>query len=405
MNRLPVRVAALAVLLPIAGIAACVSRSDVSIGTDCASGFCPEQPPNFTPDTSDGGDAEASTIDPPELLLCVGTQCLAPYATCSKTPSFLCGTNLKTDPANCGACGNSCQGFEGVNLSSRCIDGACAFECMIKSGPMGEAHEFRNCNGVLDDGCEVNVSFDPANCGVCGNACAPGERCINGKCGCTAGKIDCNGRCTDPRFDDNNCSACGIQCDWKPEGACAEMPPNTYYGCALSECDRLKCRSPFRDCNVDLKKGCASDGCEVNTQNDPMNCGGCGIQCGAGQECRDDGNGPQCLDTCEKAGLTECPYGCADLVGDKYNCGACGNFCPNPRANEQTSCRKGLCEKSCLPGFADCNGDPTDGCEVDLKTHPANCGACGNQCDYGAGQPCIEGKCLMVECDAGVETK
>jgi hypothetical protein len=65
----------------------------------------------------------------------------------------------------------------------------------------------------------------------------------------------------------------------------------------------------------------------------------------------------------------------------------------------------GLCSRECVPGYADCNGDPADGCEVELKSNPANCGACGNQCNMGAGQPCVEGKCLMVECDAGLETK
>ncbi|MCW5837000.1 MAG: hypothetical protein KIS78_31690 [Labilithrix sp.] len=407
MKAAPSRLAWLIALVPVAGVvAACVSRTDVSIGSDCATGFC-EDPPSFTPASDageDGGEGGASEPEPP-VLACIGTECPEPYASCSKTPSFLCGTNLKNDPANCGACGVSCQGFEGLNLGSRCVEGACAFECLVRTGPMGESYEFRDCNGLLDDGCEVNVSADPANCGACGNACAKGERCINGKCGCTSGKIDCHGRCVDPRFDDSHCSRCDSPCEWMPEDACDPAIPNTYYGCVLGQCGKLKCSGGFADCNGDLSKGCASDGCETNTSTDPNHCGACGIQCGPGQECRDDGNGPQCLDTCEKAGLTSCAFGCADLVGDRFNCGACGYFCPNPRANEQVSCKKGLCATECLPGFADCNGDRSDGCEVDLNVHPAHCGACGAQCNYGAGQPCIEGKCLMVECDAGVVTK
>jgi hypothetical protein len=400
------RLAWLAVLVPVASIVACESRTDVSIGTDCETGFCPDPPSSFTPPPqADGGDAEASVVIPPELLQCIGTECPAPYATCAKKPSYLCGTNLKNDPENCGACGNSCLGVEGLNLGSRCVDGACAFECLIRQGGMGESYEFRNCNGLLDDGCEINITVDTQNCGACGNACANGDRCINGKCGCPNGKIDCNGRCVDPRFDDYNCDVCNNMCEYMPASACEDMPPNTYYGCALRQCDRLKCNGHYRDCNGDLALGCASDGCEVDTQSDPLNCGGCGIQCGPDQECRNEGNGPQCIDTCEKSGLTQCQSGCRDLVGDPYNCGACGYSCPNPRANEATSCKKGLCAKECLPGFADCNGDPTDGCEVDLKAHPANCGACGNACNFGAGQPCVEGKCLMVECDGGVVTK
>ena len=407
MKRSPTRLVAsrlLAVAVPVIGMVACVSRTDVSIGTDCANGFCANAP-SFTPPPADGGDAEASVLGENHLLECVGTACPAPYATCGKTPSFLCNTNLLNDSKNCGACGNSCEGFEGLNLASSCVNGACAFACSIGAGPNGESYEFRNCNGLLDDGCETNISYDAANCGACGNACAQGEHCIGGKCGCTSGKLDCNGRCVDPRFDDSNCGACSKLCDYAPASACETQPANTYYGCAFSTCDHLKCSGPFADCNSDLSTGCSSDGCETDIQHDPHNCGACGIQCAPEQECRDEGNGPQCLYTCAKSGLTQCAYSCEDLLSDRFNCGACDNFCPPPRANEVASCKKGLCATECLQGFADCNGDPSDGCEVDLKTHPANCGACGNQCNFGAGQPCIEGKCLMVECDAGVVTK
>jgi hypothetical protein len=66
------------------------------------------------------------------------------------------------------------------------------------------------------------------------------------------------------------------------------------------------------------------------------------------------------------------------------------------------SCNKGICAYECATGFADCNGSSADGCETNLRTHAGNCGACGNACDVAAGQPCVEGKCLMTDCDAGV---
>ena len=92
----------------------------------------------------------------------------------------------------------------------------------------------------------------------------------------------------------------------------------------------------------------------------------------------------------------------ADLLNDPSNCGACGSPCKEPGKNQARTCKKGVCAYECAPGFADCNGDPSDGCEVDLSIHPAHCGACDVACDVAAGQPCIEGKCLMTECDAGV---
>jgi hypothetical protein len=49
----------------------------------------------------------------------------------------------------------------------------------------------------------------------------------------------------------------------------------------------------------------------------------------------------------------------------------------------------------CDPGFADCNGNPADGCEASLES-PASCGACGVVCS--AGQHCARGVCSAT-CD------
>ena len=381
---------------------ACSNSDGVSIGNDCDNGFCADSGPVFVAPAVDGGDASDAFVSPPIVLACEGTECPVPYATCGTVPSFLCETNLTNDPNNCGACGTKCETFDGIALTGSCVNSKCTFECQIKSDGNGNSHPFADCNKILDDGCEIDLAADPANCGVCGNACAAGVRCINGKCGCGGGKTDCNGNCTDTRFDDYNCSTCNNYCDTPPT-ACATPLANSYYGCFGSACGALKCFGGFGDCNNDFGKGCGkSDGCETDLNADPNNCGVCGLKCGVGQECRNDGNGPQCLDTCAKANQTTCTDGCRDLLSDRANCGACGNFCPNPRAHQKSSCEKGFCAVECLPGFADCNGDPNDGCEVDLSVHPANCGACGHACDFGIGQPCIEGKCLMVECDAGV---
>jgi hypothetical protein len=45
---------------------------------------------------------------------------------------------------------------------------------------------------------------------------------------------------------------------------------------------------------------------------------------------------------------------------------------------------------ACPPGREDCNGNPGDGCEIDLATDSANCGACGVGCEGG---PCQLGSC------------
>jgi hypothetical protein len=41
---------------------------------------------------------------------------------------------------------------------------------------------YADCNGVPSDGCEVDTTTDPAHCGGCGTACAPGHSCAAGMC-------------------------------------------------------------------------------------------------------------------------------------------------------------------------------------------------------------------------------
>lgn len=337
-------------------------------------------------------------------LECIGTECPAPWATCVSEdgPTYKCGTDLERDVDNCGACGNKCLAYKPIHMTSRCTKGSCELECYTEPNLIGQ-EEWRNCNGLVDDGCETDVTVDANNCGACGNACAAGTPCIEGKCGCPAGRIPCNGMCVDPMNDDNHCGGCGQPCS-PPADACDPFQPNTLYGCHQGQCGHKKCAEPFVDCNGDVGQStCGGDGCEVFGLNTKDNCGACGKKCtNPGEECVNEGNGWECAVPCEKYGKVLCGMECADLLNDVGSCGACFAACKPPGPHQTSTCSKGVCVYDCAPGFADCNGDSTDGCETDLNTHPGNCGACGNACNLAAGQPCIEGKCLMTECDAGV---
>lgn len=57
---------------------------------------------------------------------------------------------------------------------------------------------------------------------------------------------------------------------------------------------------------------------------------------------------------------------------------------------------------ACRVGYADCNGDPADGCEVDLTEDPANCGACHHGCatNNATAVACNAGRCAPT-CSAG----
>ena len=67
------------------------------------------------------------------------------------------------------------------------------------------------------------------------------------------------------------------------------------------------------------------------------------------------------------------------------------------------SCIAGRCELSCDDGFADCNGDTSDGCESPLDTR-AHCGSCETQCPLTAN--CVEGECVRERViDLEVDTR
>jgi hypothetical protein len=75
---------------------------------------------------------------------------------------------------------------------------------------------------------------------------------------------------------------------------------------------------------------------------------------------------------------------CANLMEDPTDCGSCGNSC-----NQWSICIEGSC--ACAEGHASCDGDWSNGCEVDSDTDANNCGTCGNMC--ATGQTCTDGVC------------
>jgi hypothetical protein len=89
-----------------------------------------------------------------------------------------------------------------------------------------------------------------------------------------------------------------------------------------------------------------------------------------------------------------------DTSGSAANCGACGNACPSG-ANSTPTCASGTCAITCAAGFADCNKNPADGCEVALGT-VTDCASCGNLCTAGAEATaaCTGGACTYA-CAAG----
>lgn len=196
-------------------------------------------------------------------------------------------------------------------------------------------------------------------------------------------------RCgTDLANDKNNCGECGNTCD---NGRAMTV------ACHQGKCRGTGCNDGYGDCN-----GIVDDGCEAYFREDPKNCGGCGIVCPAGVRCLNFYCGG-----CPPGRVTCGNDGCVDLNSNDKHCGACRFDClknqpdgglPAPPPNMYYGCGGGTCgELKCVKDnnhtWANCNGDLTDGCEVDLAAPDPdhgrpfldrnNCGACGNVCAAG----------------------
>src|SRR5262249_44183637 len=89
---------------------------------------------------------------------------------------------------------------------------------------------------------------------------------------------------------------------------------------------------------------------------------------------------------------------------DILNCGTCGKVCTQG-PHILTSCDRGKCTVKCEQGMANCDATLEDGCETSLSTDLENCGGCGIACAQGAhlNTGCDQGKC-SYECDQGFDS-
>ena len=91
---------------------------------------------------------------------------------------------------------------------------------------------------------------------------------------------------------------------------------------------------------------------------------------------------------------TTMPSSMCVLTGLGRGCDPTSSLCcPVPNGSVfcggiPTACRLGVCD----PGYANCNMEAADGCEVNLNTDPYNCGSCGTVC--ATGTSCVMGSCF-----------
>lgn len=257
-----------------------------------------------------------------------------------------------------------------------------------------------NCDGNIDEGWDKNSDLD--NCGTCGTTCtATGGTavCQMGQCGvaCSGTLADCDSdptTCeTDIGSSMQHCGACNVACT---SGAGA-----TGATCSAGVCEVTGCVGNLLDCN-----GVAADGCEVDPLTNVQNCGGCGITCSA------SGGAPVCNQgSCEAAcssPFDDCdsdPTTCeTNLTTSTEHCLVCGNACTLTGGATSATCGPTGCRvASCSGTLVDCDGQFLNGCEVDTTTDPNNCLGCGNVCYFGPNTiaGCSAAGCVNLGCAPG----
>ncbi len=83
--------------------------------------------------------------------------------------------------------------------------------------------------------------------------------------------------------------------------------------------------------------------------------------------------------------------GTPDAGADGGSSSPCtGVTCTN--AHGPTACTSGVCTPTCITGYANCDGNPNNGCETDTNTDPNHCGSCTTACG-ASGPSCNSGAC------------
>jgi hypothetical protein len=292
---------------------------------------------------------------------------------------------------DCGGTCAPCALSQRCNSQGDCKDGTCT----------GGSCQAAGCTDGVQSGTETDVDCGGGACKPCadGLGCASGSDCTSGVCGgSSCATATCNDRAKNGTESDVDCG--GADCSACISGQGCLTPSDCVGGdCESGKC-ALACGAGTANCDGD-----AQNGCETNLRTDADHCGDCATPCSLPNASAACAGGVCAVGTCS-APFADCngdpKDGCeANTKTDVENCGACGVSCP--AIHGAPSCAGSACQISCDSGFADCDGKPENGCEKDVSHDVNNCGGCGVVCTptQGGTPFCANDQCGERVCPSG----
>lgn len=126
----------------------------------------------------------------------------------------------------------------------------------------------------------------------------------------------------------------------------------------------------------------------------PLGLGGCSLTASLDEL---QGGEPSCDATranCDGNVANGCE---TDLETSAAHCGACGTVCPDAPSGAP-QCVDGSCTIACDVVAANCDGSLQNGCETPIEKDPENCGECKHVCgtDNTTSSECVSGACELA---------
>ena len=404
-----------------AGKVDCKKQSEHAKNITCQLGLC------MITSCEDGYTLHDNACIEHENIPCGGDVC-GPKSHCNET-TLKCECDagysncngqcfdLKNSRYHCGQCENSICTTDKVHYSAEleCIAGICAAAACEDGYNVEDSRcLLSTCNGsetdcIHSDGigqvktCKDNVWGSAVSCGdvSCNNDIENCGECLNGKKRCKGRQEE---TCINGQWQNVvNCDASQICMDGD---GCVSCGPGEHVYEAENRCEKDdlnncgahgKACAPSEICSTGVCSSCTANqhiyggACENNDLN---NCGVHGVACNS--SVRPNGtafscNSGTCVATACESGYHTYNNGCEK--NDIYNCGSHGYGCPGRSNAVANSCVGGECGYKCNSGYADCNNNMNDGCEVNLSSmHWNTCsGSCVSgyaNCDGNASNGC-----------------